>query len=545
MVKILVADDEHHIVNYLGALLEAQEEEWSTYKAYNGIEVLQLLEKTDVDIVLLDIHMPGLSGLEVAEKINEQWPNTRIIFLTAYDNFDYIYRADKLEVEGFLLKTEDDSVILQKIEETVEKIIQQNSTINMMARAKQQEILLHHMLQQDVLKELTTGFDERAMKEKMELLGEKFPLCKDKPVFCMLIIPQSRIYNAKKNQSLANTMLTLQFFHRIFQNRFAFVYENYDKEKNMILLQVAENDWPISMTPALYLKNCAQSLVDFYMDTFHMAIHLLVFEHEFSIYETNQMMNSLLLYEADLQKSTSTMESLAKVVTTEDLKHAHFQEKEEITESHYASELIFYLQKGEQKKYFELVDGVAEQCVKHRSMHQLSCIRYYNTISLMLLNEILKNKLERKIAMQIALYPLYYLNDFTSWEQAFHYLKQISRVLFRYQSDRVIDKNQLLIQKVKDFVSEHYREPLNLAVIANYVNYNESYISRLFKQINGIGLNDYMNQYRIEQAKKYLKETNDSIQQIAINTGFDTSQYFSSVFKKYCGVSPSDYRMRS
>ena len=70
----------------------------------------------------------------------------------------------------------------------------------------------------------------------------------------------------------------------------------------------------------------------------------------------------------------------------------------------------------------------------------------------------------------------------------------------------------------------------------------EVYISRLFKQINGMGISEYISLERINKAKDLLVTTSDSMQNIATATGFDTAQYFSLVFKKTTGVSPSEYR---
>ena len=105
-----------------------------------------------------------------------------------------------------------------------------------------------------------------------------------------------------------------------------------------------------------------------------------------------------------------------------------------------------------------------------------------------------------------------------------------------------MDKNEQLILKIKTYIREHLADSLTLATISRIVNYNEAYISRLFKQTNGMGLSEYISHERINKAKTLLTSTNDSMQSIATATGFDTSQYFSIVFKKTTGVSPSEYR---
>lgn len=125
---------------------------------------------------------------------------------------------------------------------------------------------------------------------------------------------------------------------------------------------------------------------------------------------------------------------------------------------------------------------------------------------------------------------------------AFHYLGSLSHHLFEIQDSKKTDKNNLLIQKIKLYIGQHLGETINLATISRVVNYNETYISRLFKQLTGTSLSEYVSQERIKKAKQLLSSTSESIQNIATVTGFDTSQYFSIVFKKMTGVSPSIYR---
>ncbi len=543
MIRILIADDEHHIVNYLVELLNrADHEEWELYKAFNGLEAIRLLENIEIDIMLLDINMPGLNGLEVGKKVNNNWPNTKIIYLTAYDDFSYIYQAEKMDIEGFLLKNEEDLIIVDKILETIEKIHMENATLQMVSDAKKQEIMLHNLLYQEVMKDIRNGMEEKTIKEKIDLLGIEFPLAIQEKLYCIVNVVQHRNFYHPKEMTTEQTMLLLQYLDRQFSDSFRYVYYKIDPTNFAIFLQERDTLEQAEINNVSYLKSRLQGLIDFFKDNFHLSTHWLLYEKKISFSEMNRCLRDLIGYEDYLQKNATITESIACVVHVAEIDK---DKKIEIISTSQISELQFYLQKRDKNKFLEILHIVRKCCVEHKSMHNLACIQCYNTIALMILSEISKAKLETKIATKIALYPLYYLSNFSSWEQAFSYLEQVTKILLAYLSDKVLDKNQMLVGCVKDYVREHYGDPLNLSIISNYVNYNESYISRIFKQTNGIGLNEYINQVRLEQAKKYLLQTSDSIQQIAQNTGFDTSQYFSNVFKKYYGVSPSDFRLSS
>ena len=146
--------------------------------------------------------------------------------------------------------------------------------------------------------------------------------------------------------------------------------------------------------------------------------------------------------------------------------------------------------------------------------------------------------------MEIAMYPLYFINDFPDWEHAFLYLRQLGEILFRIANENNSNKTRQLIASIQNYIQSHLSEDLNLTVIADYVNYNESHISRLFKRYTGYNLSEYITSCRIEYAKSLLAQTEDTVQFISQKTGFHTSQYFSSTFRKNTGLSPNEYSMQ-
>jgi len=99
-----------------------------------------------------------------------------------------------------------------------------------------------------------------------------------------------------------------------------------------------------------------------------------------------------------------------------------------------------------------------------------------------------------------------------------------------------------IILRIKSFVKNNIDGELTLIRISEKVNYNPSYISRFFKQSTGINLFDYISNIRISKAKELLENDNINILNIAKAVGYDSSQYFSTVFKKITGMTPIEYR---
>lgn len=123
MYRLLIVDDEAVIVKGLSKIFEEESKyEFEIYRAYCVQQALDLMQKVKVDILLSDIHMPGQNGFELAEEVRRKWTKCKIIFLTGYDEFEYIYKATNALKAGYILKSEDDSEILEKVEQVVKEI---------------------------------------------------------------------------------------------------------------------------------------------------------------------------------------------------------------------------------------------------------------------------------------------------------------------------------------------------------------------------------------------------------------------------------------
>ncbi len=127
MINLLIMDDEEIIVDGLYYLLKEKEKckDMVIYKAYYADEGLDIILNHSIDIVLSDISMPGMSGLELFQVVNSRKLNVKFIFLTAYDNFDYIQTAFRSGGFDYILKTEPDETITMAINRVVDKIKQE------------------------------------------------------------------------------------------------------------------------------------------------------------------------------------------------------------------------------------------------------------------------------------------------------------------------------------------------------------------------------------------------------------------------------------
>lgn len=121
MIRVLIVDDEQIIVDALYYyILRKQCEELDVYRAYASLEALSLLEQAGFDILLADISMPDMDGLELMEKARSLWPEIRVIYFTGFDSFDYAYRALKHEGVSYILKTDGYDQIWERVQKEIE-----------------------------------------------------------------------------------------------------------------------------------------------------------------------------------------------------------------------------------------------------------------------------------------------------------------------------------------------------------------------------------------------------------------------------------------
>ena len=118
---------------------------------------------------------------------------------------------------------------------------------------------------------------------------------------------------------------------------------------------------------------------------------------------------------------------------------------------------------------------------------------------------------------------------------------------FTIQLERCFDaigspSRESIIDGILDYIERNYQESLKLAVIAELFGYNSSYLGKLFYKVTGKTFNVFLDEVRIENAKKLLSEDRWKIYEIAQMTGFGTVDYFHKKFRKYTGTSPAEYR---
>lgn len=155
MYRILIVDDDAIVVEGLYQLLASHfENELDLCKAYGPEEAVEIIKKTRLDMVISDIDMPGRSGLELADDIVRYWPKCRILFLTGFSDFNYIYSAMKKRASHFILKTEKDEHLLSVIQSVMDEVDAERSNRDILKQVNTELHYLRPLLTSEWLKAL-------------------------------------------------------------------------------------------------------------------------------------------------------------------------------------------------------------------------------------------------------------------------------------------------------------------------------------------------------------------------------------------------------
>ena len=544
-MNILIVDDERYIVNYLLSLVEENiKEEVYIEKAYSAPEALNVLSATKIDLILLDIHMPGCTGLELAKKVTSSWPRCHIIFLTAYDNFEYVYQANHFASTSYLLKTESDETILTEIQKHIDLINQESQTAVLINDARNKDRLLTHLLQQNILMELVSGHDLTHMKNELQLTGSDFQLDLSKPVYMGYMSVHLRTIDEYQSNLSSLILAYLGPIEKLLNGSFCSSVLNLKHGRMLLFFQPNDDFRNAVQSELAFLKGFAEDLMNYSVTVLHWNLNLVLYP---DAVKWNQVSNTYyqLIQHPEIQNLKTNWPSSSVTVYTKkeasNLLPKTSPDAKGQTERQLQA-LSFSLYQNTPAEYYKALDQLAKECCTLKSMHSLDAIHIYLCISTALISHISLYHLQEKLAARIAVYPLYHLAEFTTWDEAFRYLKEFSKHMFDLLSANASDKSETVIRKIKDYIKEHLSESISLSSLSAIVNYNETYISRLFKQSTGVKLSEYIYQERIAKAKYLLSTSSDSMQAIAAAIGFDSPQYFSLVFKKSVGITPSEYQ---
>lgn len=548
MYRLLVVDDEMIIADGLYEVLSNLPQlELDVYKAYSGDEAVRQFERTRFDIVLTDIRMPGLDGLQLLDKIRERWPSCRVIFLTGHNEFSYIYSAFQYEGVSYLLKTEGYEKVIQMVEQAVMDIETELKAESLLKKAQEQLDATRELLQNDYVKGILNeqlGVQEINQKQFDELA---IPLQADGPVLIMLgrvnSFASGLTYATKSRQLYRIRLIANQYLSA----RVSYVGVVNESMDPIWLIQplqgsLGEEGWVRTMT---FMKGSLELIQSACNESLGEVLSFVLDDSPVvwtDLAERFSMLNMLMNYRIG---QGCGMLLLDKHMIEQELQPSGDGQREKSLVRHAKLSLLAdQLEHGQRVEFRAALLECAAALADIDSMHHIPAQELYYSIGLVFMSYMNRWNLVETVAARIGLHKLMQPGEHESWKLAFDYLNHVGDMLFSLQSQEEERRARHVITVIQKHVQEHLHDPdeISLVRLAELVYFNPSYLSRLFKQVTGTNLSEYISSSRMTRAKRLLENPDAKIQDVAELVGYGTATNFTRSFRKATHMTPQEYR---
>lgn len=500
-MRILIVDDDALIRKWLGMLLtQIPNREIIVEKAENGLLALEKIQKSLPDLLITDIKMPQMDGLTLYERIKEDYPDLPVVILSSYDEFSFVKKALQLGALDYILKTDmsvDDIIaIINKVENS------KNSQMESSALEVNRQLLNSFLANSDM--------DERTFLLRLD---------------AHLTLENLVIVMFRTDRSINGGA-----FHSLLS----------DHSIRTTLVPYHETDYIafMQMDEGQASSQQKQALVSQFLEFLHQ-------QTEFSVKAWAITLNCS---EIGIYTSIQTCRSVLKFkyyYELENFSSATYREEGELAPaSHIPAFQRFFevLNRYQMQQAADLLWACMENF--HRMYYHPSDIEKY--LSLMC-HKLLADISVLEVKIDWFNYTLQLLHEVvsaptqTACRHALNaFISQCHHIFSSVKKQRPDT-----ISKTLTYIDDHYSEKITLEQVASYVHLNSTYLSEFFKKEMGVTFNDYVNNLRIIHSCEYLRFSSLSIGQIAECCGFTDQNYFTKVFKKYIGLTPSQYRTTS
>ncbi len=515
MGTVLIADDEKNIREGLTCIMD-----WDAYgfqvcgEAANGEEALHMIMEMQPSIVLLDLHMPKIHGIEVIRMAREQGYEGRFIILSGYSDFSYAQSAIRYGVTNYLTKPIDEDELQKTVGQIREDLEKETAKRGSLRR-------IQTKAKDAVLEELLAGVED---KETGEISEE------DLTAICLKadsyqVVVYETYYTDRKQSPYAIKEVIAAFVN-------SDAYEYCEMEQRQVLLlkgkgairqfqrfldhyekRPLQADSPLDTMFLAYgqIVSRAEKIKDSYLDARRLC------DRRFYCAEGAHTFGYLEL--SDIQE---TDEHITK-------ERLHI----------FSSRLIGYLQAGSVDKVHETLKDL--ELYLHHVTDSIQDVRLFITdLYLQIKEQVSRTYPECEELFESNSLIIEFIGNRFYLYEIMQFIETKAREIVLKIRGRAGAESTM--QDVLSYIDHNFQGNLTLEEVAPLFGYNSVYFGKVFSKSTGSSFNSYLNERRIIQARKLLEDDDLKIYEIAARVGYSDVDYFSKKFRSQEGISPADYR---
>ena len=514
MFNILLTDDEQIVIDSLSFIINKNfSEEIKIYTALSGTEAIEIVMKENIDIIFMDINMPGLNGLETVSVITKLKPNTVVVILSAFDRFQYAQEAMNLGAYKYITKPVNRNVVIETIKGAMDLVDQKKGKLSADIELHKKLDMVSPMIENDFIYACIFN-NEKSID--LDSYLEYFNLSDNPWLFCCFEFPNINSENQYDTYLKIHDLLNSE--HRCLVSSFMMnritvyvpIFSSYPDEQ-----EVQE------LIKKLYTNLCynisagiRSGVSRIYSDKTQLQA---TYNEALSALNKVSSTGGIIFAGSELSETKKT-HSNSSEFRTQILNKLLLGDRNGVKTflEMYVTELV-----SEQIPLDKIKNSLFELMVTANNSTKESCKNFTN--------ETFDNAF-----------------SILSSENDIAMLKEyVQKVLFEcvhvIQNEKSQDTNPT-IQKVIDYVDSHLSEDISLEQMADYSGVSSFYLSKLFKEEKGVTFINFISDKRLEKARQLLSDTELSIKEITAEVGYNDQNYFSRIFKNKYGISPKEYR---
>ena len=500
--------------------------------AENGEDALEKIENLEPDVVLTDIRMPYMDGLVLTEKIRQKYPSIKVLIFSGYDDFEYAKRAIKLNVTEYILKpvnVEELTLILKRIKHNLDEEIEQKRNVNLLRESYKNSLPI---IREHFLNDVVQGnLPPETVEEKLEEYN--IPIAGAKKWVAAVINVEPEVHTEEKTLSLHEEQELIPISVR------QLVEGKLDEYCRSVMFSVSGE---LVALAAIDEYNSQTGLIAVLGDICKESKRILEVPITIGIGHSC----------TDLQDISSSFRSAqnalgykaiigaGSTIYINDVEPLHYGKL--LFDSKDESELIAAIKFGPEEKIESVVKGIVgkmDDAKVHVGQYQMyslnviSCITRLTQQYDMTLSELMG---EEGSFLNIT-------DTIQRREDFYHWLLKAARSINHSISEARDNTTKNIINEAKQYIMDNYQNPdLSVEMLCRHLHMSPAYFSTVFKKETGQAYIAYLTEVRLNKAVELLNTTDDKTYIIASKVGYQEQNYFSYVFKKRFGISPSKYR---
>lgn len=532
MYKAIIVDDEAVVRRGLRNTIDWTEHGFELVGDYtNGREALEAVEELRPDLIVSDISMPMMDGLELAASVTSQYPYMKIVILTGYDEFEYAQQALRLKVTDFILKP----ITAQEMRQLLDKIrCEMDEEEKRHKDYTQLQTLLHQslpLLKERFLERLAAaGMNEDELRERLTYF--ELPMLIP-PMVAVVIDPDGFGDTAAANRAVDEEILRLAAFDLAadtVKDRTAVLFRS--REQRMVLLL-----WGASDEEALYEEafRIAENIR-------HRVERYLKFTVTAGIGEACA---SPLQLPASYKGALSALDyrfmlGKNRIISIRDIEGKRASALPPGWD--YDRKLVSAVKTGSQQEAYRLIEELISG-LRNAVLPLEACLLHTQKASLALLSAGFELMPEGHAVSSGYASSITEISQLRTLDEIEAWMKRTSAAVIRQFADNRDQYTALQMTRAAEYIETRYaNERMSLQELCRHVHMSASYFSLVFKKHTGATFIEYLTRIRVGKAKELLLNSPLRLYEIAEKVGYADPNYFSMLFKKHTGQTPREYR---